>query len=66
MSILSRKEKHEDTIITQDLDRTMLKLFLQTYMKLLWDKKVVEGLSTNKNQSLPRQCTVNKEKLSTK
>lgn len=55
-STSGRKEKMSETSMTQELDPLVLATFLNTCMKLLSDKKAVEGL-----QELINKCE-NKEK----
>jgi len=56
----------EDVSTTKEVDPSLLASFLQTCMKLLRDKKAVEGLQelidkcTGKNNPLLEQCMVHK------
>jgi len=66
MPLVPPKEKPENVTTRQDSDPTMLKSFLHTCMKLLWDHKVVDALQeiidkyTCKDSRLQGQCIVNK------
>ena len=55
-----------ETNTTQEVDPLVLATFIETYMKLLCNKKVVEGIQelinecTNKENTLAKQRTIRK------
>jgi len=58
ISIVSWKEKPNDTTATQDLDCTVLKSFMKTCMKLLRDQEAIQGL-----QGLIDNCAIKDKSL---